>query len=254
MDFIHFFGTTGDKSLMFSGCLQPGGIFLSLRGNRIVFDPGPGTFCGFVKTYPNSIQLIDAIVLSHVHFDHSNDINVMIEGMTNGGEVKRGSLITSSYCYSGEQRVILDYLKNYISKVFLVDVDENIVIKDIKVKVFKHLHGTPNYGFSFCYDSKKVSIITDTVYFCEICDYYRDSSVLVINVPYYCFPENKKPKHLCISDVKNILDSIKPQKAILTHFGKNIWESGIDKIALQLANETGIPIIAASSNTTYVLD
>ena len=34
--------------------------------------------------------VLDAIVLTHKHLDHSGDVNAMIEAMTQGGTKKRG--------------------------------------------------------------------------------------------------------------------------------------------------------------------
>ena len=53
-------------------------------------DPGPNTFYKYLNFYDDEI---DGIILSHLHIDHSNDLNIFVELMTNGGESKRGTLV-----------------------------------------------------------------------------------------------------------------------------------------------------------------
>ena len=111
---VRFFGTTGDKELMFQNKLVPGaGVYMELEGKKIIMDPGPGTFNNFIREYPKMINHLDAVILSHVHFDHSTDVNAMIEGMTEGGMKKKGKLITLNNAYEGESRVIFNYLKSF---------------------------------------------------------------------------------------------------------------------------------------------
>lgn len=93
MDFIHFFGTTGNKDIFFKKIRSPGGLYLSIDNTNIIIDPGVNTFYKYIHTYEDKL---DGIILSHVHIDHSNDLNILVELMTEGGEEKRGTLITQS--------------------------------------------------------------------------------------------------------------------------------------------------------------
>lgn len=251
MDQVRFFGTTGDKDLMFSNCLSAGGLYLEINNKKIIMDPGPGTFNNFVETFPGDIKKLDAVILSHVHFDHSTDVNAMIEGMTDGGNLRRGTLITSDSAYSGE--TIHDYLKEFPEKVWLVDKQTRNNFEDMEIIAVKHCHGIPNYGFIFSFEKKRIAIITDTTFFDNIIESYADSTTMIINVPYYIFPKGKKPKHLCIADVKEIVRGVRPKKIILTHFGRSICDAGINFVAKELESQVGIETIAAVKNKVYEL-
>jgi len=82
---------------------------------------------------------------------------------------------------------------------------------------------------------------------------YGGSTSIIINVPYYTFPEGKQPKHLCIANVKEMLAEIRPKKTILTHFGVNIYNANVARIAQSLSEELGLNILAAEVGMDYEL-
>lgn len=251
---VRFFGTTGDKDLMFQNKLAPGaGVYMELEGKKIIMDPGPGTFNNFIREYPKMINHLDAVILSHVHFDHSTDVNAMIEGMTEGGAKKKGKLITLNNAYEGESRVIFNYLKSFPADICLVDDAPKTLLGDIKIEAVKHQHGVPNYGYKFYTKDSCVSVVTDTAYFKELPIIYGESTSIIINVPYYTFPEGKQPKHLCIENVKQMLTEIRPKRTILTHFGNNIYIANVDKVVQSLSEDLGMDVLAAKVDREYEL-
>jgi phosphoribosyl 1,2-cyclic phosphodiesterase len=56
---------------------------------------------------------LDGILLTHKHLDHSGDINVMIEAMTEGGFKKRGVLFAPRDALE-EDPVVLKYAMGYV--------------------------------------------------------------------------------------------------------------------------------------------
>lgn len=254
MKTIRFFGTTGDKDLMFQSKLIPGsGIYMELDGKKIIMDPGPGTFSSFIREYPNTINQLDAVVLSHVHFDHSTDVNAMIEGMTDGGKQQRGKLITLNCAYNGDSRVIQNYLKGFPAETCLVDDAPETALDDIRIVAVQHRHGIPNFGYKFLVGNSCVSVVTDTAYFEDLPKLYRGSTSMVIHVPYNIFPEGKQPKHLCIENVKEMLAQIRPKITILTHFGVNMYEADVYKTANSISEELGLAVLAAETGRDYKL-
>lgn len=254
MNKVVFWGLTGDKKLMFDNLLEAGsGLYLELNGNKIIMDPGPGTFNGFNQKYPGMIRELDAIILSHVHFDHSTDVNAMIEGMTDGGNMKKGKLIVPSCAYEGDSKVIHNYLKGFPKSTYMVDTTPNIEMENLQIKAVEHQHGIPNYGYKFSFGNSCISIITDTKFFDELLDLYEGSTSMIFNVPYFQIPENKQSKHLCIENVKDMLLKIKPEIAFLTHFGENIYKKGITDVVNFLEKETGVLVRAAKIGKEYKL-
>src|SRR4030043_496857 len=90
-DIITFLGTGGARFMIISQLLASGGLWLSLNGTEILLDPGPGCIVQSTKRKLRADKL-SAIILSHRHLDHSADVNIMVEAMTNGGFRQHGWL------------------------------------------------------------------------------------------------------------------------------------------------------------------
>jgi phosphoribosyl 1,2-cyclic phosphodiesterase len=90
-------------------------MWMELDGTRLLVDPGPGSLVRMrgrkEKLDP---RLLDGIVLSHAHLDHSGDLNIVIEAMTGGGFKKRGVVLLPREAVE-EPGIVLDYLKVFSS-------------------------------------------------------------------------------------------------------------------------------------------
>ena len=252
-DYIQFFGVTGDKELIFSNKLRAGGLHLSLYGQKIVMDPGPGTLQAFVEQYPGQIENLDAVILSHIHFDHSNEINIFIEGMTNEGHKSDCAVFVPEQAIL--EQALLPYVRVYIQNLHIVRELSSYTLGTLTVQTaISHKHGVENYGYSFLQNEKNiVSVLTDTVYFNGLADSYPKGGILVVNVPYYSAPPNQKMKHLTALDIPKLAERIQPEKIILTHFGRNIFKYGINRCIEELKTKTGIDVVAAIPNQRFSL-
>lgn len=243
MDFIHFFGTTGSKDIFFKKIRSSGGLYLSIDNTNIIIDPGVNTFYKYIHTYEDKL---DGIVLSHVHIDHSNDLNILVELMTEGGEEKRGTLILPNQAI--ENQVLQPYLKEFPEHVHTIEPRAKYQIKNIEIiSSIEHKHGVENYGFVIKSKKNTIGLVTDTAYFPELLDSYKNCNILIMNVPYY-LNDKPKPKHLDIPAVEEFMKAIKPQKVILTHFNSNILSENPSLIAENLCKKYNIEVIAAEDD------
>ena len=88
---LRFLGTAGARFVMIKQLRSSGGMWLELGGSRILVDPGPGSLVRATSGRPKlDPTKLDAIIITHKHLDHTGDLNVMIEAMTEGGFRKRG--------------------------------------------------------------------------------------------------------------------------------------------------------------------
>jgi len=115
-DRIIFLGTAGARFVVARQVRASGGIWLSLDGTNVYIDPGPGALvrCRTHPEQPNPRDL-DAIILSHRHLDHANDVNVMIEAMTDGGIKPKGTLFAPADALNDHDSII-DMYRNSLSE------------------------------------------------------------------------------------------------------------------------------------------
>ncbi|HIH78398.1 MAG TPA: MBL fold metallo-hydrolase [Halobacteria archaeon] len=258
-DYIKFLGTGGSRFVVAKQLRSSGGVFIKYNGLNIILDPGPGTLVRCNKSKPPiDVTKLDAILLSHLHIDHSNDVNILIDGMTVGGFKRRGVLFAPEDSLKGDCCVVLNYLRSFLTRIEILKERSKYTIGSLESEKLcfstsiRHNHPVETYGLIFDMHGLKVSFMVDTKYFPGLIDCYKGSDILVINVT------RRTPSsgimHLSIEDVKEILKGIKPKKAILTHFGMTMLKAQPAIVAKDLTDELGIEVIAARDGMSINID
>ncbi|MBP8626959.1 MAG: MBL fold metallo-hydrolase [Syntrophorhabdaceae bacterium] len=243
--FIKFLGTGGARFVVAKQIRATGGLWLHYRKTNLYIDPGPGAI---VRVRASKDHLdpanLDGIILTHKHLDHSNDINVMIEAMTDGGFKRKGTV----YCPGdaiGDDPVIFRYIHGYMEHLEILEERQTYTIKDIAFTTsMRHIHPVETYGILF-HLNKKIGILTDTRYFEGLKDFYKADYLIVNVLRSKPIKETHIIDHLSTHDLKQIAMDLKPEVVIMTHFGMNIIMEKPHLVAENLKNETGVNIIAA---------
>ena len=246
---ITFLGTAGARFMVSKQLTASGGIWLDLDGTQLLLDPGPGTIVQYNKRKLNAEKL-QAIILSHRHLDHSGDVNVMVEAMTNGGFNRHGKFYAPADALN-EEPVIFSYLKRYIEGIEVLEAGKSYAIGNITFTTpVRHKHSVETYGMLFQTKAHRFAYIADTLYFEDLSKHYA-SELLIINT---VFAKPFPPvEHLAIPDAARIITEIKPKAAILTHYGIHVWQAQPWKIAEELTQQTGVKVIAARDGMKFDL-
>ena len=248
-DVITFLGTAGARFVVAHQFLASGGAWLSLGNTQILLDPGPGCLVQATKRKFDPSKL-GAIVLSHKHLDHSGDINIMIEAMTDGGTKKRGTVFLPADALN-QDSVIFSYLQAYPKSIEILTEGGHYAINDVAFETpVKHKHPVETYGFVFKTPRYTFSWITDTKYFDDLSRYYN-GDLLIIHV--VRLNPGAPIDHLALPEAKQIIEEINPKIAILTHFGMTMWRAKPWELAKKLTDETGISVIAARDGMRFDL-
>jgi len=248
-DVIIFLGTAGARFVVARQFLASGGDWLSFGNTQILLDPGPGSLVQAAKRKLDPSKL-EAIILSHKHLDHSGDINIMIEAMTDGGRKKRGIVFAPADALN-QDPVILSYLRSYPKGIEILTEGSLYKVNEISFETpIRHKHPVETYGFVFRTPRHTFSWITDTRYFDELPGYYK-GDLLVINV--VRLAPGAPIDHLSLPEAKQIIEQVKPKAAILTHFGMTMWRAKPWELAQKLSQETGISVIAARDGMKFNL-
>ena len=253
---ITFLGTGGARFMIVSQILASGGLWLNLNGTEILIDPGPGCIVQATKRKFRADKL-SAIILSHRHLDHSADVNIMVEAMTQSGFKRHGRLFAPADALEPDS-VIFSYLKDYLEGVEVLQEGKSYSIGNISFTTpVRHIHLVETYGMVFRTDKHTFSYIADTRYFDGLCQHYG-GELLIINLvflePRFSTGNPSMPTdHLSVPDVEHIISELKPRVAILTHFGLGVWRANPRQIAQRLSEKTGIKVIAAQDGMKFDL-
>jgi len=252
MNTIKFLGTAGARFVVSKQLRASGGIWITLKDTQVLVDPGPGSLVRCLASRPklNPMEL-DGIILTHRHIDHSNDINIMIEAMTNGGFAKRGTVFAPRDALEDDP-VILHYVRDHVENIEILQEKKTYTVGNISFTTpIRHIHGVETYGVNISGNNSTISLIADSKYF-EGLESYYPGDILIINV--VLSKEWKEIQHLCLDDVEKILENNKPTLCVLTHFGMTVIKQKPWEIAEKLAKKFGIQVLAARDGMSIDID
>lgn len=248
-DKITFLGTAGARIMVANQILASGGLWLALGEVELLLDPGPGTLVHAAKKKLRPSKL-DAIILSHRHLDHSADVNIMIEAMTEGGLKRRGTLFAPIDALDDDP-VVLHYLRPYLERIEILEEGKSYSIGEVSLHTpIRHHHGVETYGMVFKTPRHTISCLVDTRFFPGIGSHYK-GELLIINVVRL---ESGGPfEHLSAPEAGEIIKEVRPKAAILTHFGMTMWRAKPWEVASRLSEETEVRVIAARDGMAFDL-
>ncbi|OPY64758.1 MAG: ribonuclease Z [Syntrophorhabdus sp. PtaU1.Bin050] len=243
--FVKFFGTGGARFVVTTQVRSTGGLLIHYKNTNLYIDPGPGALVRVHSAKERyNLSRLDGIVLTHKHLDHSNDVNIMIEAMTEGGFKKRGILFCPEDAVDDDP-IVRKYVMQYLDKIEIVKEGETYTIKDITFTApVRHMHPVETYGFVF-HLNKTIGLIADTRYFEELPEFYRCDYIIANVLRKKPIEQHDTVAHLSVEDFARIITEVKPEVAIMTHFGLNMIREKPYLLAEQLKDETGIEVIAA---------
>ena len=239
-------GTAGARFMVAKQIAASGGLYIEEGQTRISLDPGPGAVVQYARRQVD-LTTLDAIVLSHRHLDHSGDVNVMVEAMTDGGFQHRGRL----YCPSDaldDDPVVLRYVRRFPEEIVRLAANSTYSVNGLSFSTSgRHVHQAETYGFRF---GDRLGWITDTQYYEGIAEQHRADVMVIHTVLLHC---HAGLPHMCVADVERIIRDARPRLAFLTHYGTSVWRADPAAIAADLAQRTGVDVRAATDGLSIEL-
>jgi phosphoribosyl 1,2-cyclic phosphodiesterase len=241
-------GTGGGRFATITQKRRTGGIRLLYDKLNVHLDPGPGALVYSLEAGLDP-QKVNAILISHCHPDHYSDAEVFIEAMTRGMTKKRGVLAAASSVLKGNSQCeasISNYHQSMPAQIIDAKPGTVFNLDSLRVTVAEARHTDPDaVGFRFETPSLgDVAYTSDTEYFTGIGKHYQGVRLLLLCV---MRPAGSPWKgHMTTEDAIQILEEVKPEMAILTHFGMQMIFRGPALEAKHIQEKTGVTTIAGS--------
>jgi phosphoribosyl 1,2-cyclic phosphodiesterase len=186
-------------------------------------------------------------VISHRHLDHSNDVNVMIEAMTDGGFRHRGRLYCPSDALDGDP-VVLKYIRQFPQEIVALEPETDYKVGEVTFTTTpRHIHQVETYGFRF---GNRLGWVTDSAYYDGIAEQHKADVMVIHLVLMEC---RAGLPHLCLDDAERIIREAKPRLAILTHYGMTVWRAHPWELAADLTQRIGTEVKAARDGMSLEL-
>lgn len=220
-DELVFLGTGGGRHHIKTQYRATGGILYKFNGIQSHIDPGPGAIVR-INQYNEDPNKTELIIVTHVHIDHSNDINVIIESARdrfyddNRNWVKKGTLI----CPKDVLNIISKYHLNMLEKVVNFKAGDKFNYKGTEIIGTRVIHGSvEGFGIIFNHEDYSIAFSSDTMVFDGFSEQFSGVNILILNL---LRPDSVKcNRHLCTDEVIPYLNEIEPplEGIIITHFG-----------------------------------
>jgi ribonuclease BN (tRNA processing enzyme) len=242
---IIFLGTGGDEAVVGKQIRASGGIVIQLEDCQFHIDPGPGALVRAAQLGVNPRENT-AVLVSHAHINHCNDLNAVISAMTHNGLDKKGVLITSNLVVNGDENewpYLTKYHQGLVERVIVVKPGQKVGVEDFEIHALATNHNIENIGFKFFTPQFVLTYTSDTGYSQELLMQYGKSDIVVLNVQN---PSGVKNKYqLSSDDAVKIIKKAKPRLAIITHFGNKMISVDPLYEAREIQKQTGVQILAA---------
>ena len=173
-------------------------------------------------------------------FDHCNDLNLLIDIMTSGGNQRKGMLITNKETVDS---ILSPFHKTSLADLHIVSAGNEKKLDKFRIKIVPTKNREASIGFKIITSKFTLGYTGDTGYYADMAKHYSDCDILIVN---NTFPFNKKQKDSMNSDTTvALLSKIKPSLVILQHFGPAMLDVNPLYEARMIQKKTGVQVIAA---------
>jgi ribonuclease BN (tRNA processing enzyme) len=242
-----FLGSGGDATVVGKQLRGSGGIILQIEEDLLHIDPGPGSLLR-AKQFGVNLRNAIAILASHNHINHVNDINAVVSAMTQGGLDTKGVIIGSKSVFEGDaanKPYLQDRFKSFVEKTITLAKGERVGVNNIDIEALPTKHSDESgIGFKIKAENFTIAYSGDTAYDPGIVETYKGSDILVLNVIYPAGSENCDA--LSSDDVVKIVNEVKPNLTLITHFGIKIINADALYEAREIQKKVNSQIISIS--------
>jgi ribonuclease BN (tRNA processing enzyme) len=242
---VTFLGTGGGRFATIYQARATGGIYIEDEKNLHI-DPGPGALVRMRHVGLDPLKT-HAILISHCHPDHYLDAEILIEAMTEGGTRKQGMLIASKSVIEGDGDFGPAISSFHLAKPKTVKVMTpftKMSFKPFEISATPSAHSdTTSIGFRIQTSAGVVSYVSDTQLLEHVIKAHRHCRILIASVTR---PLGQRiPHHLSTEDAGYLIEKIKPELAVITHFGMRVIQENPETQAKWIEERSGVKTVAA---------
>ncbi len=241
---IVFLGTAGNLSVVSKQARSSGGFVVQVDDFQMHIDPGPGALTNAALCGIN-VRGHTAILVSHAHLNHCNDLNALITAMTLNGLDNHGVLIAPESVVHGTAHLkpmLQDHFAHHLEKIIIAQPHKKIAVENIEIHPLPATHADPNaLGYKLFTPEFVLAYSGDTSYTPELGEHYAGADILVLNCPH----PGKSKEGMCTQDAIKIVNKVKPKLCILTHFSQKMLDAKPLYEAREIQKQTGVQVIAA---------
>ncbi|WP_019228697.1 MBL fold metallo-hydrolase [Sedimentibacter sp. B4] len=189
------------------------GYMVEHDGFKLLLECGSGVVSLMQQKY--DLGEIDAVILTHYHYDHMCDIGPLQYARqikTQLGQINKSLPI---YAPRGEFFNLLKW-EDY---AYGQDFDEKsiLTIGPFEITFIKNVHPVEAYSIKVKCSGKVFSFTSDTAYFEGLENFFDKSDILISECSFYSHMDGTKAGHLNSSQAGMLAENAHVKKLVLTH-------------------------------------
>ncbi len=196
---VTILGNSGPYSIKGGACSS---YLIQSGQTSILNDCGPGSVAN-LRTIMDPIDL-DAIVLSHFHYDHISDLL----GLSYYFQSKNKKMLL--YVPNNPRNILELFLENVAFEVYTISDCKLTHIKDMTVTFCEMTHPIKSYATKFRDDNSTFVYSGDTNYNSRLETFAENCDLLIVD-------GGNTPPHLSPEDCDNIEIEANPKKMLISH-------------------------------------
>jgi len=190
---------------------------LEVGNNRVLMDLGAGTLARLLD-HVDSIDDIDILILSHLHYDHISDVAVLKYMSEIGKKIGQVKKTLKLYAPASPE---VEFNNLAFEEAFEISViDESLVIEleSCKITFAEMLHPVETYSVCVEAEGKKFVYSSDTTHNEKLISFAEKADLFLCECCHYKDEEMETLAHLRSNEVGDIASRSKVKKLMITHF------------------------------------
>lgn len=190
------------------------GYLIEHDGFKLLLECGSGVLSSLQKV--TDLGDVDAVLISHYHYDHFCDIGPMQYARLIKTQLGQINKILPIYAPEDSMFFDLMTLDEY-TKGYSFNETSNLNIGPFKISFIKNIHPVKSYSLKILFENKIFSFTSDTSYFDNLRDFFAESDILLCECSFYANMDGTKAGHLNSNQAGALAQKADVKKLVLTH-------------------------------------
>lgn len=191
------------------------GYLLEAEGFSLLIDCGSGVLSK-LQNY-TALEDLDAVWLSHYHYDHVADIGPLYFARLVKGQLGQVHHMLPIYGHKLDKAQFESLTNSKVTQGMAYDENETVQIGPFQLTFLKTRHSVPCFATRITYGGKTLVYTADTSLFPELISFSRDADLLIAECSLYSDQNGKAFGHLTNNDVAELAREAKAKSVLLTH-------------------------------------
>lgn len=189
------------------------GYLIEHDNYKLLLECGSGVVSSLQKI--TDIKNLDAVLITHYHYDHCCDIGPLQYAIQIKTQLKEINAPLPIYAPTGEFFNLLKW-ENYTYGISFEE-NSNLTLGPFEISFIKNIHPVEAYSVRIKCGDKVFSFTSDTSYFENLAEFFSNSDLLICECSFYSDMDGLKAGHLNSSQAGMLAEKANVKKLILTH-------------------------------------